>query len=136
MTVDVTTAPHPVQIDIEQMRRVLYNLVENSLHYAQADPLNLCISVWLEDDMEHLIFHDNGQGMPEDKLPHLFERFWRGDESRGVKNSDGSGLGMYIVSYIVQAHGGHVSARNDGGLAVQITLPYRKEDGHEQNTHR
>ena len=85
--------------------------------------------------MEHLLFRDNGQGIPEDKLPYLFERFWRGDESRSVRSSDGNGLGMYIVSYIVQAHGGHVSARNDSGLAVQITLTCRKEAGHEQNTH-
>ena len=64
-------------------------------------------------------------------LPHLFERFWRGDESRGAHDNGGSGLGLYIVKYIALAHGGHVTAKSDGGLAVQITLPCGKEAGDE-----
>ncbi|KPU44370.1 sensor protein kinase WalK [Oxobacter pfennigii] len=131
LTVDVTPVSHPVKIDPEQMRRVLYNLTENALHYANAHPLKLHISVWQEYDKEHLLFTDNGQGVPEDMLSHLFERFWRGDESRGTHNNEGSGLGLYIVKYITLAHGGHVTAKNGGGLAVQITLPCRKEEDNE-----
>ncbi|MEA4846919.1 MAG: HAMP domain-containing sensor histidine kinase [Clostridiaceae bacterium] len=142
MTVDTTSVPHPVTIDTEQMRRVLLNLVENAIKYANAKSLVLRISVWRERDMEHLLFVDNGQGVPEEHLLHLFERFWRGDEARGTKNgegwsqaspaarpsSPGSGLGLYIVKYIVEAHGGFVTAKNDNGLQIKISLPRGKEE--------
>lgn len=76
--------------------------------------------------MENLLFADNGQGVPEEHLPHLFERFWRADQARSTKNGEGSGLGLYIVKYIVEAHGGIVTAKNDGGLKIEISLPCGK----------
>ncbi|MGI5892411.1 MAG: sensor histidine kinase, partial [Bacillota bacterium] len=127
MTVDVTSVPHPVKIDTEQMGRVLLNLTENAIKYANTKSLVLLISVWRESGMEHLLFADNGQGIPEEHLPRLFERFWRGDESRSAKNCEGSGLGLYIVKCIVQAHGGFVTAKNDNGLQIKLSLPCGKE---------
>lgn len=124
--VDATSGPHPVRIDTEQMNRVLINLTENAIKYANADCLVLRISVWHEHGMENLLFADNGQGVPEEHLPHLFERFWRADQARSTKNGEGSGLGLYIVKYIVEAHGGIVTAKNDGGLKIEISLPCGK----------
>jgi signal transduction histidine kinase len=136
MTVEITSAPHPVKIDVEQMRRVLLNLTENALKYANADSLVLRISVWCEGGMEHLLFADNGQGVPEEHLSIMFERFWRGDEARSAKSGKGSGLGLYIVKYIVEAHGGLVTAKNDKGLQIKISLPGGKEDTtFEENTY-
>jgi len=128
MTVETTSVPHPVEIDTEQMRRVLVNLTENAIKYSNARSLTLHISVWRKGDMEHLLFADNGQGVPEEYLPRLFERFWRSDEARGTKNGEGSGLGLYIVKHIVEAHGGLVTAENDNGLQIRISLPCRKEE--------
>ena len=127
MTVDTTAVPHPVKIDAEQMRRVLFNLTENALKYAHAGSLTLRISVWCEGGMEHLLFADNGQGVPEEHLPVMFERFWRGDEARSAKSGQGSGLGLYIVKCIVEAHGGFVTANNNHGLQIKISLPRGKE---------
>ena len=121
--VSVSQRPHPVRMDTEQMYRVLTNLTENALRYAQADPLHLTISVWREDGMEHLRFADNGPGVPTEQLPHLFEQFWRGDQARGSGQGEGSGLGLYIVKYIVEAHGGTIRASNESGLVFDITLP-------------
>ncbi|KUO65199.1 MAG: hypothetical protein APF84_08685 [Gracilibacter sp. BRH_c7a] len=128
MTVDTTSVPHPVMIDTEQMHRVLLNLVENAIKYANAKSLVLRISVWRERDMEHLLFVDNGQGVPEEHLLRLFERFWQGDEARSTKNGEGSGLGLYIVKYIVEGHGGFITAKNDNGLQIKISLPRGKEE--------
>lgn len=128
MMIDITSVPHPVRIDTEQMGRVLMNLTENAIKYANPRSLVLGISVWREGGMEHLLFADNGQGVPEEHLPHLFERFWRGDEARSTKNGEGSGLGLYIVKYIVEAHGGLVRAKNDRGLKIKISLPCGKEE--------
>ena len=120
-------APHPVRIDTEQMYRVLANLTENALRYAGAQPLVLTLTVWRERDMERIRFADNGRGVPEEALPHLFEQFWRGDQSRGGQGGEGSGLGLYIVRYIVQAHGGTITAKNDGGLVFEIGLPCEED---------
>ena len=120
-------APHPVRIDTEQMYRVLSNLTENALRYAGVKPLTITLTLWRERDMERLRFADNGRGVSPEELPHLFEQFWRGDQSRGGKGGEGSGLGLYIVRYIIQAHGGTISARNDGGLVFEIGLPCEED---------
>ena len=120
-------APHPVRMDREQMKRVLDNLTENALRYAGAEELVLTLTVWRGQDMEKLRFADNGRGVPEEDLPHLFEQFWRGDQSRGAKNGEGSGLGLYLVKYIVEAQGGGVTAWNDGGLVIELALPCEEE---------
>ncbi len=133
MTEEVTPGGHPVWLDREQMHRVLANLTENSLKHAKIRPLTLHISVWKENDREWLRFADNGNGAAEEELPHLLEQFWRGDRSRGSRNGEGSGLGLYIVKRIVEAHSGTITVKNDNGLVVEISLPCRKDDESEQN---
>lgn len=134
ITTEWKSGANPVQIDTEQMHRVLTNLTENALKYAGAEPLNITITVSNEKDMVHLSFADNGQGVPEEQLENLFVQFWRGDESRSRRDGGGSGLGLNIVKYIVEAHKGTVSARNYHGLVVDLLLPVRKEAKHEQNS--
>ena len=119
--------PHPVRIDTEQIYRVLTNLTDNALRYAGTTPLELTLTIWRERDTERLRFADNGAGVPEEQLSHLFEQFWRGDQARGSRGGEGSGLGLYIVKYIVEAHGGTVAARNDHGLVFEIALPCEEE---------
>ena len=116
-------APHPVRIDPEQLLRVLNNLKDNAVRYSGASPLVLTLTVWRQRDRECIRFADNGQGVPEDQLPHLFEQFWRGDQARSSRGGEGSGLGLYIVKHIVEAHGGSIQARNDHGLVFEIALP-------------
>ena len=134
--------PLPVRVDEEQLLRVLNNLKENARRYAGAQPLVLDVSVRREGNHACLRFADNGRGVPEEQLPHLFRQFWRGDQARRSQGGEGSGLGLYIVKYVVEAHGGTVTAENDGGLAVIITLPLGTESeekeahGHEQDSDR
>jgi signal transduction histidine kinase len=65
---------------------------------------------------------DDGPGIPEDDLPHVFDRFYRADPSR---TDGGSGLGLAIVKEIVARHGGRIFAANQegGGAAFQVELP-------------
>ena len=116
-------APHPVRIDPEQLLRVLNNLKDNAVRYAGSSPLILTITVWRQRDRECIRFADNGPGVPEEQLPHLFEQFWRGDQARRSRGGEGSGLGLYISKYIIQALGGSITAKNDHGLVFEITLP-------------
>ena len=117
-------APHPVRADPEQLLRVLNNLKDNAVRYAAGEgPLVLTLTVWRQRDRECIRFADNGPGVPEEQLPHLFEQFWRGDQARSSRGGEGSGLGLYIVKYIIEAHGGTIWARNDHGLVFEIALP-------------
>ncbi|MHB8075617.1 sensor histidine kinase [Desulfosporosinus fructosivorans] len=119
---------HSAFIDIDQMQRVLTNLVENSLKYANTGSLEIKISLTQENHREVIVVSDNGSGVDSDKLPHLFEQFYRGDESRSKKNSEGNGLGLYIAKYIVEAYDGIITAENDKGLKIIISLPKVTED--------
>ncbi|MFR8237790.1 MAG: sensor histidine kinase [Dorea sp.] len=109
-----------VSMDSEQFQRILDNLVENSRKYGETTPLKMKIILEKTPKGLSVCFRDNGVGVPEEKLPHIFEEFYRGDESRNKK--EGNGLGLYIVKYLMEAMGGSVRAENADGLAVYLEL--------------
>lgn len=109
------------KIDPEQMQRILDNLVENSVKYSEKSPVHVEISLKSEGEKLQLRVSDDGNGVEEEKLPHIFEEFYRGDESRNKK--EGNGLGLYIVKYLIEAMGGTVSAHNENGLVIELKLP-------------
>ncbi len=113
---------HMVLADAEQLRRILNNLTENAVKYAQADPLRISITIEREGDQEVITFADNGVGVAPDKLNNLFEQFWRGDSAR-MSGKGSSGLGLYIVKHIIDIHGGSITARSENGLQLIIRLP-------------
>lgn len=126
----VSPGLHRVSADSEQLYRVLSNLKDNALRYAKAETLTISLTVEGRGEWEQIRFADNGRGVPEEDLPRLFERFWREDQARSSGGGEGTGLGLYIVKYIVQAHGGIIRAENSGGLAFTIRLP-REEGEHD-----
>jgi len=112
-----------VPIDSMRIRQVLVNLLSNALRYTPSDmEIRVEIEVW--ESMLVLRVLDRGPGISEDELPHLFERFYRGDEAR-TRAAGGSGLGLAIAKQWVEAHGGKISASNraDGGACFTILLP-------------
>ncbi|MDD3370048.1 MAG: HAMP domain-containing sensor histidine kinase [Lachnospiraceae bacterium] len=111
-----------IELDTEQMRRVFDNLIENSLKYADTENLKMRICVEKDQKKARISISDNGNGIKDDKLTHIFEQFYRGDESRNSKN-EGSGLGLYVCKYIVEQHDGKIYAYNDCGLTIVIELP-------------
>ena len=111
------------ELDLEQMQRVLDNLIENSIKYSEQEPLEVEISLSEQDDRLLLTVSDNGVGVPEEKLPHIFEEFYRADESRNKK--EGNGLGLYIVKYLVEAMKGNVRAENRDGLVISMDFPLK-----------
>lgn len=122
ITIDTEGIAAQVHIDPVHFHRILDNLLENSRKYAQTEPLEVSIRLQqILPDSVRICFHDNGLGVPEDKLPHIFEEFYRGDESRNRK--EGNGLGLYIVKYLTEAMGGNVWAENGNGFSVYLELP-------------
>jgi signal transduction histidine kinase len=118
---------HDVRIDKEQISRVISNIIDNSIKYKTHEVIHITMEVAGYDDKEVLTITDDGEGVPEEKLPHLFEQFFRADEARSSRKV-GSGLGLYISKYIIEQHGGSIAARNDAGLSIVICLPKRDED--------
>ena len=105
----------------EQLRQVIINLLENALKFT---PIKGRLSVALEraQDKAKLTISDTGIGIPEEDLPHLFERFHRG---RNASNYVGNGLGLAIVRAIVRAHQGDVSVQSkaEGGTRMSVFIP-------------
>ena len=123
ITLELSAGPHPASFDPEQMCRVLTNLKDNALRYSGADRPVISLTVERQGERTCIRFADNGQGVPETDLPRLFDQFWRADQARSSRNGEGSGLGLYIARYIVEAHGGTIAARNENGLVFEISLP-------------
>lgn len=109
-----------VRVDTLQLNRVFDNLVANSRLYSGLS--NPVINISVEETEEDIIicFHDNGKGISEEYLPHIFDSFYRSDNAR---HSHGNGLGLTISKQIVERHGGTISAKNSGGMLMIITLP-------------
>ena len=124
LQIETNLTPVTVNTDPIQLERVLTNIVENSLKYKTKKYGTLCISLERAENRCLLSFADDGPGVPEESLPHLFDVFYRSDPAR--KNPhNGSGLGLAIVKSAVNRMGGEVSALKSkmGGLEIQISLP-------------
>ena len=113
-----------ISLDVEQMRRVFDNLLENSMKYAGVTPVQIDVSIAETEDEVILTWKDNGKGVPQEKLGRIFERFYRCDEARQEK---GSGVGLYVVKYIMERHRGSVQAENENGLKLSLHFPKRTE---------
>ncbi len=101
---------------------VFRNLTENAMAYSGGKNIYISL-VDLNDDICKFVFEDDGVGVDEQHLPHLFERFYRVDKGRSRKHG-GTGLGLSIVKHAIKFHGGDVSvAKSDkGGLKFTFTL--------------
>jgi signal transduction histidine kinase len=116
--------------DEERLRQVLNNLVGNSLKYSPEGG-TIRIGGWTEDapygdgTQRVVIFvADNGIGIPEDELPHIFESFYRVDSTLR-RSTAGAGLGLFLCNAIAEAHGGEIWARSEvgSGTTFFVALP-------------
>lgn len=114
-----------ILLDVEQFRRIFDNLLENSIKYTVSCPVKIWVRVFHTENTVTFEWKDNGPGVPEEKIDRIFERFYRCDESR---NQKGSGVGLYVVKYIVERHGGQILAENDSGLKLTLTFPKAEEE--------
>lgn len=109
--------------DPDRLQQLFTNVLENSLRYTSS-PGKVEIHVACTAESISFKFMDSEPGLLPEQLPHLFDRLFRADASRNRK-SGGAGLGMAICKNIVEAHQGHISAKNSplGGLQLTIRLP-------------
>jgi two-component system, OmpR family, sensor histidine kinase MprB len=101
----------------ERLGRAINNLLDNAARHSPSDG-----TVEVTVDADGVLVRDHGPGIAPGDVPYVFDRFFRGENSRGRQ---GSGLGLAIVRQVAEQHGGSVSAANapDGGAMFRLHLP-------------
>ena len=114
-----------IYADRKRINQIVENLINNSRKYAKT---NIFVSLTRAEDMVNIHFKDMGPGIPDEDMPFITDKFYRG---KNVGNENGSGLGLYIVKYIAERSGGSVELINhtsgEKGLEAVVTLPVVKE---------
>ena len=117
--------------DVEQLKRVVNNIVNNSVKYM--DKKRGIINIRLKDagDFVQVEIEDNGKGIAVKDLPYIFDRFYRTDASRN-SSQGGSGIGLSIVKKIIEDHGGRIWATSKESTGTVMCMVFRKyqEDYH------
>jgi heavy metal sensor kinase len=109
-----------IKADAARIGQVIVNLLYNAIQHNR-DGVEVDLEVSSQGTEAVVRVKDNGSGIAAEALPHVFERFYRGDKSRGgTKN--GSGLGLAISQAIVQAHGGTIRAESEAGRGAVFTV--------------
>jgi signal transduction histidine kinase len=113
-----------VNIDRKRIYQAFNNVIGNAIRYGSENDLSICIEMYKQGDFVYIDFNDNGLGIPEDKLPYIFDRFYRIDNERS-KDFISTGLGLAITKELVEAHGGKITASSieKEGTCITIILP-------------
>jgi len=115
--------PYPLLGDTMRLYHMVLNLADNALKYSP-DHTQISIFLTYTNKAVQITVCDEGPGIPEKDLPHVFEKYYRGIQG-SLKVTEGSGVGLAAVKNIAEAHGGEVSVQNgaEGGAIFTITLP-------------
>lgn len=116
---------YPIQIDVNLMNRVISNLVENAIKYAGKGKTVL-VKTWDDADWVYIEVKDNGVGVSEEDILHIFDKFYRvkNDSTHAIK---GSGLGLYLVKYFIELHNGSISAQSTLGEGTSFIIKLKNE---------
>ena len=111
--------------DPEQMKKVINNIISNSVKYMDKPHGVIDIRILDEADSIRIEIEDNGKGIAQKDLPKIFERFYRTDASRNSAQG-GSGIGLSIVRKIIEDHGGYIWATGKEGEGTCMHFVLRK----------
>jgi heavy metal sensor kinase len=116
--------------DERWLRQLVVNLLDNAVKFTSAappldGPAAVTVLVAATDGSARLSVADSGPGIPNEALGRIFERFFRADDARSHSGVPGSGLGLAVAAWIVEAHGGSITASNrpEGGSLFSVHLP-------------
>ncbi len=118
----VEAAPDAPEItgDADRLGQVLRNLLSNALRHTPAGK-RIIVRVGRSGDQVFCVVEDTGAGIAPEDLPHVFDRFYRGDKSRS-RRSGGTGLGLAIARQLVLAHGGKIEVESSVGQGTTFTV--------------
>jgi signal transduction histidine kinase len=115
-----------IYADKARIDQVVYNLMENAVKYTQEGG-TITVTLTKQGREAQLTIEDNGPGIPEDNLTHVFERFYRVDKARG-RESGGTGLGLAIAQQMINLHSGTIQVESEEGKGTKfiVLLPLNK----------
>lgn len=126
MSIESELSPlYPIQIDTVLMNRVISNLIENALKYAGKGK-TVEVKTWDDAEWVYIEIKDNGVGVGEEDLAHIFDKFYRvkNDSTHSIK---GSGLGLYLVKYFIELHNGVITATSQLGVGTSFIIKLKNE---------
>lgn len=111
---------YPIEIDANLLTRVISNLIENAIKYS-GHGTTVEIKSWDDEKWVYIEIKDNGVGIPPEELSNIFEKFYRikNDANHSIK---GTGLGLYLVKYFVELHGGSITVESSVGIETKFLV--------------
>ena len=115
-----------VEADPDLIHQVVYNLIENAVKFVNQDGY-IAFDFTTKNSMTYICVRNSGAGISKEELPHIFDKFYKYDKSRGL-DKNGVGLGLYIVRSIINLHGGDIIVRSAQGEYTEFmfSLPSAK----------
>lgn len=108
-----------MDVDAVKISTSIRNLLSNAIKYADKEQGSIEVRLNIHEEEVEISVHDNGQGINEDEISKVFNRYYQGSNAK----SGSSGIGLSLVKRYTEMHHGHVKAENDSGLKVSIFLP-------------
>jgi signal transduction histidine kinase len=128
----------PVDGDPTLLRQMVLILLDNAVKFT-ARGGRVRVRVGTPNEHPTLVVEDTGVGIPSDQLPHVFERFYRGDPARSRVNggvTDGAGLGLSIAKWIADAHGAEITLVSETGAGTKVAVKFAGTDDRTSRSHR
>ena len=131
LVVEADTDPI-IEADPDRLEQILANLIRNAIHHT---PPGGIISLKVEEDPQTVRIHirDTGEGISEEDLPHIWERFYRGQGEQSVDHR-GAGLGLSLVRELVNDMGGEISVSSQSGLGTTFIMSFNLRQGVHRET--
>jgi signal transduction histidine kinase/CheY-like chemotaxis protein len=129
LSLEIADEPNMIFGDFQRLQQAMLNILSNAVKFTSATG-SIHIKLALANSTACISIADTGKGIPQEFLPHIFERFRQGD-STSTRNQGGLGLGLAIVQHIVTLHEGTVKAESDGegkGSRFTVTLPVAMDE--------
>jgi signal transduction histidine kinase len=121
VTFDLDLAPlYPIEVDGLLIKRVVYNLVENAIKYSSDRPW-IKIKTYDDSSWVYIEITDKGIGIPPSDIEHIFEKFYRVKNDASLKIK-GTGLGLHLVKYFVEVHGGTITVKSTVGEGTTFNI--------------
>lgn len=114
-----------VLADVEKLKRTVLNIIDNAQKFMDKPEKRIGVSLKADEARVTVGIRDNGMGIAPDAIPHLFERFYRAEQSRN-STTGGSGLGLAIAREIIEGHGGEIWADSQQGAGTRLFFSLKR----------
>ena len=124
IVLDIPQDPVMAMVDPQKMTIALNTLLDNSIKYSAPDGPPVEVALRVRDNEVSILITDHGIGIPEESISHLFDPFYRVDESR-TRDTGGYGLGLYLCQTIIKAHRAHIEVESTLGVGTTFRVTFK-----------